>query len=48
MMPELLPKEQPEAVRILIRELQKQGIVLLTGTKILRVENQGDGLTAVC
>lgn len=47
MMPELLPREQKEAVRILTREMKKLGIVLKTGAKMLRIEKNGQLLRAV-
>ena len=47
MMPELLPREQKEAVRILTREMKKLGIVLKTGAKMLRIEKNGEGLRAI-
>ena len=47
MMPELLPREQKEAVRILTREMKKLGIVLKTGVKMLRIEKNGQLLRAV-
>lgn len=47
MMPELLPREQKEAVRILTREMKKLGIVLKTGAKMLRIEKNGQPLRAV-
>ena len=47
MMPELMPREQKEAVRIVLKELKKLGIRLLTGTKMLRVEKNSPLLRAV-
>ena len=47
MLPELMPHEQPEAVRILVNALKKQGIALKTGTKMLRIEKNGGLLRAV-
>lgn len=47
MMPELLPREQKDAVRILTREMKKLGIVLKTGAKMLRIEKNGQLLRAV-
>ena len=47
MMPELMPREQKEAVRIVLKELKKLGIRLLTGTKMLRVEKNDPLLRAV-
>ena len=41
MMPELMPREQKEAVRILVNDLKKQGIALKTGAKMLRIEKNG-------
>ena len=38
MMPELMPHDQKEAVRILVNDLKKQGIALKTGAKMLRIE----------
>ena len=47
MMPELMPREQKEAVRILVNDLKKQGISLKTGAKMLRIEKNGGLLRAV-
>lgn len=47
MMPELMPHEQKEAVRILVNDLKKQGIALKTGAKMLRIEKNGGLLRAV-
>ena len=47
MLPELMPHEQPEAVRILVNALKKQGIALKTGAKMLRIEKNGGLLRAV-
>ena len=47
MMTELMPREQKEAVRILVNAIKKQGIRLLTGAKMLRVEKTAEGLKAV-
>ena len=46
MMPELMPREQKEAVRVVRKELKRQGIRLLTGAKMLRVEKTASGLKA--
>lgn len=48
MLPQLLPREMPEAVRLLQTALQKKGIRILTGAKMLRVERSGGQLAAVC
>ena len=47
MMPELMPREQKEAVRIVVNAMKKQGIALKTGTKMLRIEKNGGLLRAV-
>lgn len=47
MMPELMPGEQKEAVKILVNAMKKQGIRLMTGAKMLRVEKTAAGLNAV-
>lgn len=47
LMPELMPKEQKEAVRIVLREIKKLGVRLLTGAKMLRVEKKDAGLRAI-
>lgn len=47
MMPELMPREQKEAVCILVNDLKKQGISLKTGAKMLRIEKNGGLLRAV-
>lgn len=47
MLPELLPREQKEAVRVLTREMKKLGISMKTGAKMLRIEKTGELLRAV-
>lgn len=47
MMPELMPRQQKEAVRIVVKEMKKLGVRLLTGAKMLRIEKTGAGLRAV-
>ena len=47
MLPELLPREQKEAVRLLTKEMKKLGMVLKTGAKMLRIEKNGESLRAV-
>lgn len=47
MMPKLLPREEPEAVRLVERAMSKRGIRILTNTRMLRVEKTGTGLRAV-
>lgn len=47
MLPQLLPREQPEAVKILVNALKKHGISMNTGAKMLRVEKTAGGLRAV-
>jgi len=47
MMPALMAREQPEAVRIVVSDMKKQGIRLLTGAKMLRIEKTAEGLRAV-
>ena len=47
MMPELMPREQKEAVRIVVNALKKQGIALKTGAKKLRIEKNGGLLRAL-
>lgn len=47
MMPELMPREQKEAVQIVIKEMKKLGVRLLTSAKMLRVEKTAAGLRAV-
>ena len=47
LMPELMPREQKEAVRVVLKALKQQGIRLLTGAKMLRVEKTVSGLKAV-
>ena len=47
MMPELMPREQKEAVRIVVKAMEKLGIRLLTGARMLRVEKNAAGLRAV-
>lgn len=47
MLPELLPQNQKEAVQMVTGSLKKQGINVLTGAKVLRVERTGAGLRTV-
>ena len=47
MLPELLPREQKEAVRVLTREMKKLGISMKTGARMLRIEKTGELLRAV-
>ena len=47
MIPELLPREQPEAVKIVANAMKKRGIKILTDTRMLRVEKTAAGLRAV-
>lgn len=43
MLPEILPKEQPEAVRILSNALKKHGLNIITGARVLSAEkNQNE------
>lgn len=47
MMPELMPREQKEAVKIVVKELKRLGIALKLGAKMLRIEKNGGMLKAV-
>ena len=47
MLPEIMPHEQPEEVRILVKDLENRGIALKTGGKMLRIEKKGTLLRAV-
>lgn len=47
LMPELMPREQREAVRLLVNAIKKHGIALKTGAKMLRIEKIGQQLRAV-
>jgi dihydrolipoamide dehydrogenase len=47
MMSQLMPREQPEAVKLVTNAMKKQGIALKTGAKMLRIEKTADGLRAV-
>lgn len=47
MMPELMPREQKEAVKVVVNAIRKQGIQLMTGAKMLRIEKTAAGLRAV-
>lgn len=47
MLPQLLPREQPQAVRLVRNAMKKRGIRILTDTKMLRVEKTASGLRAV-
>lgn len=47
MMPELMPREQKEAVKIVVNAMKKLGISLMTGAKMLRIEKTVEGLRAV-
>lgn len=48
MMPEIIPREQREAVRLAANAMKKQGIALKTGAKVLRIERNGGLLCTVC
>jgi len=45
--PQLLPMEDPEAVRWLTRRLEADGVTILTGMTIQRLETSPDGVTAM-
>ncbi len=45
MLPELCPAEQPEAVKQLRNALKKHGLNILTGAKVLSVNDEADGLS---
>lgn len=47
MMPELMAREQKEAVKIVVNAMKKLGIVFKLGAKMLRVEKNGGMLKAV-
>ena len=47
MLPKLLPREEPAAVKLVERSLKKRGIRILTDTRMLRVEKTAGGLRAV-
>ena len=47
MIPELMPQEQREAVRIVIKEMNKLGIRLMTGARLQRIEKTRTGLRAI-
>ena len=47
MLPQLLPREQPEAVKLVANAMKKRGIKILTDTRMLRVEKTAAGLRAV-
>lgn len=47
LMPELMPREQKEAVRVVLEALKQQGIRLLTSAKMLRVEKTASNLKAI-
>lgn len=47
MMPQLLPRELPEAVGLLVNAMKKRGVKIHTGAKMLRVEKTAAGLRAV-
>ena len=47
MLPALPPREQQETAKMVTASLKKQGIRILTGAKMLRVEKTADGLRAV-
>lgn len=47
LMPTLMPRAQKEAVRLVINAMKKQGIRLLTGAKLLRIEKTGGLCRAV-
>lgn len=45
---QLLPPEDPEAVRWLTRRLQAEGVTILTGTTVTRLETSASGVVATC
>ena len=47
MLPALLPREEPEAARLVVSALKGRGIGILTGAKVLRVERTAGGLRTV-
>ena len=47
MLPSLLPRDQKEAANMVVSALKKQGIRILTGAKMLRVEKGNGALRAV-
>lgn len=47
MIPQLLPRELPEAVGLLVKAMKKHGVKIHTGAKMLRVEKTQTGLRAV-
>lgn len=47
MIPELLPRELPQAVKLVSGAMKKRGIKILTGTRMLRIEKTATGLRAV-
>lgn len=47
MLPQLLPRELPEAAKMVTASLKKMGIRILTGAKMLRIEKNATGLRAV-
>ena len=44
--PQVLPGEDPEAVRWLTRRLEADGVVILTGTTVTRLDRAAGGVTA--
>ncbi|MBI3087516.1 MAG: dihydrolipoyl dehydrogenase [Candidatus Omnitrophica bacterium] len=44
--PQILPGEDPEAVRVLARSLQAQGVALLTGTTVQELNDSSEGVQA--
>lgn len=47
LMPALLPRDQQEAVHLVTNALKKQGIRVLTGARMLRIEKSPGGLRSV-
>ncbi len=47
MLPEIMPREEKAAVKMLLRSMEALGIEIRTGAKMLRVEKDGDLLRAV-
>ena len=46
MLPQILPVEDAEIAALARKRFEKQGIKILTGAKVTKVEKGGDGVTA--
>jgi pyruvate/2-oxoglutarate dehydrogenase complex dihydrolipoamide dehydrogenase (E3) component len=48
MLPQLLPREEPDAAETLARALEREGVIVHLGARVERVESASDGQLVVC